>query len=206
MFVSEALGLGGHFSGQGFNCPWCESHTDLLWSDETSTPRSLGRLYQLSHTFDPTNTTPFTCPSCNFFCDEGSHRSEDPPACAKTYRDAHFGVEWHQPPLLHIPPRKWIVCVLHLLLSCTKLLFKECIVPLLVTEDRAKRLNDQLAHLRICIPRQSKRAAMAASDQSRRVKFTGKECVTLLSHWDGILDDLCRGDTSESTTQHCLKA
>ena len=205
MFVSEALGLGGHFAGNGFNCPWCECHTDNLWSDDSSAPRTLSRLYQLSHSFDPNNTSAFTCPSCNFFCDQTTQAAEQPPSCLKSFRTIHFGVEWHQSPLLHIEPSKWIVCVLHLLLSCTSLLFKECVLPLLVTEERAARLNDQLAHLQICIPRQAKRAASAASDQARRVKFTGKECVALLSHWDGILDDLTVGDDTEITKVHCTR-
>ena len=205
MFVSEALGLGGNFAGQGFNCPWCECHSDDLWSDQVSVTRTLSRQYQLSHTFDPTNTSPFTCPSCQFFCDRSTQAAEVAPSCFKTFRATHFGVEWHQSPLLHIEPSKWIVCVLHLLLSCTKVLFKECVLPLLVSEERAARLNEQLAHLQICIPRQSKRAACAASDQAKRVKFTGKECLILLSHWDGILDDLCFGDTSESTKEHCTR-
>ncbi len=74
-FTSEVLGLGSHYNRKGFNCCWCEVHTDSLAVKSSSTNRTLKRLYNLAHLPVPHKTVigeghpheesfPFTCPGC----------------------------------------------------------------------------------------------------------------------------------------------
>ena len=194
VFTSECGGRGAHYNREGYNCNQCEVHSSRLFEEEASTVRTLSRIYSLAHCFDPSNPLPFTCPGCKkFFGSQTELETEIAPANESSYADSHFGQMWHCPPLLHIEPMKFILCTLHLLLSCTKLLVKQCILPMLVTDETASRFNAQLKHLNICVPKQTKRGSTSSTDQARRVKFTGAECVTLLEHWDGIVDDLVQG-------------
>ena len=203
VFTSECGGRGSHYNREGYNCNQCEVHSTQLSKEEASTVRTLSRIYSLGHCFDPTNPQPFVCPGCNKkFCSQDDLDSEDAPADPRSYSDQHFGQMWHCPPLLHIEPMNYIVCTLHLLLSCTKLLVKQCILPMLVTDAIANRFNAQLQHLKICVPKQAKCGNTPSSDQARRVKFTGAECVTMLEHWDGIVDDLVQGAPDQ---QHALE-
>ena len=181
VFTSECGGRGAHYNREGYNCNQCEVHSSELFKLEASTIRTLSRMYSLAHCFDPSNPKAFVCPGCKltFSCQKDVD-TEVAPADPRIYSDSHFGQMWHCPPLLHIEPINFIICTLHLLLSCTKLLVKQCILPMLVIDDIASRFNAQLQHLNICVPKQTKRGNTSASDQARRVKFTGAECVTLL--------------------------
>lgn len=80
-FTSEILGLGAHFNRKGFNCCWCEVHTDCLASSSKSTNRTLPRLYNLAHLPIPHTLLrgdgplaetpfPFTCPGCKKVFDD----------------------------------------------------------------------------------------------------------------------------------------
>ena len=84
----------------------------------------------------------------------------------------------------------YIMCCLHMILCLTKLMFKTCILPMLVRDEMANRLNFLLQQVGVCIPKQTKVAANPHTDQTQRIKFTGAECVRLLEHWDGMIDSL----------------
>ena len=74
-YTSEVLGLGGHFNRKGYNCCWCEVHTNQLADKEKSEIRTLRRMYNLAHlpippilwrrsSVDDVGPFPFTCPGC----------------------------------------------------------------------------------------------------------------------------------------------
>ena len=194
VFVSECGGRGAHYNREGYKCNYCEVPSSKLFDVEPSTLQTLARVYALSHSFNPCNPQAFTCPGCGkVFTNVSDIDAESEPLDSRVFSDTHFGQEWHRAPLLHIEPNRFLICILHLLLSCTKLLVKHCILPMLVTEAIAVRFNQHMENLKICIPKQVKRGATAASDVARRVKFTGAECVVLLEHWDWIIDDLVIG-------------
>ena len=191
MFTACVQGRENGFGRDSFNCNYCEVHTRDLHLLTPSPARTLSRQYQQSHCFDPTDPRPFQCPCClKTFSSQSDLLAESPPVDAREFADRHFGQNWHQPPLLHIEPERYIVCVLHLLLSCTKLIFRKGILEILETEEQASTLNARLQNLQICVPKQRKLSARVAHDQSSRVKFTGKECVILLEAWDVIIDEV----------------
>ena len=190
-FSSCVQGREGAFGKKGCNCNYCIVHTSDLHGLVPSPMRTLKLLNELSHSFDPTHPIPFTCRGCNkHFDNPGDVTAELEPVDSREYTDSHFGQMWHRPPLLHIEPDRYVVCVLHLLLSCTKLLFKKGILEMLETEKQAEVLNTRLQILQVCVPKQRKLSANVAHDQSSRVKLTGKECVTLLENWDNLIDEI----------------
>ena len=191
VFTACVQGRENGYARDGYNCNYCEVHTRDLHKLTPSRPRELTRQYHLSHTFDPTNPVTFNCPGCGKLFETVADVDEDlPPVSPRDYADSHFGQSWQRPPLLHIEPSRYILCVLHLLLSCTKLVFKRGILEMLESEAQATLLNNRLQSLSICVPKQRKVSVKVAHDQSTRVKFTGKECVTLLEAWDGIVDEI----------------
>ena len=202
MATSCILGFGGHFARAGQNCNYCEVHTDNLLKDDTSVPRTLARIYHQCHLFPPNSTEPFECPGCGAkFETVACVAGERQPSDMAEYVRTHAGSTWHRPPLLPIEPIKFIVCCLHLLLSLTKLLFKVAIVPMLLTEKLAQLLNDMLANLGVCIPKQKKVPRDACKNQSQRIKFTGAECLTLLEYWDPLVAELVKQSNQAQTLQ-----
>ena len=191
MASSNIQGQGGHFGRRGCNCTICEIDSIDLLRDVPAQARTLARLYHQSHMFPPNDATPFTCPGCGakFTCPDDI-KKDNGPANMQAYELAHAGSGWHRPPLLPIEPIKYVLCCLHMLLSLTKLLFKRCIIPMLLDDTRATICNSMLQQLGICIPKQKKVAVNAAVNQSQRIKFTGAECLKLLEHWDVIVDTL----------------
>ena len=191
VFSACVQGRENSYGRNGYNCNHCEVHTRDLHVLTPSRARTLLRAYQLSHTFDPTNPAPFDCPGCGKNFGTPADVAADPsPTNAREFSDSHFGQRWRHPPLLHIEPQNYIVCVLHLLLSCTKLVFKKGILQMLESEHQADVLNARLKSLQICVPKQRKMSVRVAQDQSTRVKFTGKECVILLEAWDSVVDEI----------------
>jgi hypothetical protein len=141
--------------------------------------------------FPPDDATPFTCPGCGAkFCCADDVTKDKAPSNMQAYELAYAGTGWHRPPLLPIEPIKLFLCCLHMLLSLTKVMFKTCIIPMLLDDKMATICNNMLHQIGICIPRQKNVAVNAAVNQSRRIKFTGAECVKLLEHWDVIIDNL----------------
>ena len=61
---------------------------------------------------------------------------------------------------------------------------------MLVNDGMAKVLNFILSQIGVCIPKQTKVSANPHINQSHRIKFTGAECIRLIEHWDGIIDEL----------------
>ena len=188
MSISAILGRDGRYGRRGQNCNYCEVDSIHLLNDDVSVMRTLSRIYQQCHLFPPDCTDPFKCPSCGkLFQTEQDVARESSPSNPEAYATAHAGAYWHRPPLLRIEPIKYIVCCLHLLLSLTKLLFKAAILPMLLTEDLAKTFNTMMTEIGVCIPKLSKIPTDANKSQSRRIKFTGAECLKLLQYWDAIV-------------------
>ena len=191
MSISAILGRDGRYGRRGQNCNYCEVESIDLLRDVVSNKRTLARIYQQCHMFSPDSKVPFSCPSCGKkFQTEQDVALETKPSNMEAYAKSHAGAYWHRPPLLLIEPAKYIVCCLHLLLSLTKLLFKAAILPMLLTDDLAKLFNGMLAEIGVCIPKQQKVAKDANKHQSRRIKFTGAECLKLLQFWDAIVEQL----------------
>ena len=208
MSISAILGRDGHFGRRGQNCNYCEVDSIDLLNDVVSIQRTLKRIYQQCHMFPPDSTAPFTCPSCGKrFETEQDVASERTPSNPEAYAAGHGGASWHRPPLLPIEPIKYIVCCLHLLLSLTKLLFKAAILPMLLTDDLAKIFNTMMAEIGVCIPKLTKIPTDANMAQSRRIKFTGAECLKLLQYWDVIVEELSnRSGNGEAMRQWATKA
>ena len=193
MSIAGILGRDGTFGRRGQNCNYCEVDSIDLLKDVLSNKRTLARIYQQCHMFPPNCKVPFSCPSCGKkFDTEQDVAQESSPSNMDAYAKAHAGASWHRPPLLPIEPIKYIVCCLHLLLSLTKLLFKAAILPMLLTDELARILNAMLAEIGVCIPKQKKVPKDANKNQSRRIKFTGAECLKLLQFWDPIVEQLAQ--------------
>ena len=191
MSISSIQGHGGHFARRGKNCQYCEIDSADLLNDMAGEKRCLVRMYHQRHLFPPNSTSPFKCPSCGAaFNSQADIDQEKAPANMLKYVREHAGAYWHIRPLLDLEPCKYIVCCLHLLLSLTKLVFKTCILPMLVTEDVAQLLNSMLLEIGVCIPKAKKVAQDSNKSQSQRIKFTGAECLKLLEFWDCIVDRL----------------
>ena len=86
-YTSEVLGLGAHFNRRGYNCCWCEVHTDHLSDKTPSTQRTLRRLYNLAHLPVPSELwqatsaqdsgpLPFICPGCHCKFTENEVRND----------------------------------------------------------------------------------------------------------------------------------
>ena len=207
MSISSIQGFGGHFARRGCNCNYCESDSSELLADKPGEKRTLERMFHQRHMFPPGSNTPFKCPSCGarFDCQEQVDKEKRPSNMEK-YAKEHAGNTWHKPPLLMIEPISYIVCCLHLLLSLTKLLYKACILPMLVTEELASSCNGMLAQIGVCIPRAKKVSREANKTQSQRIKFTGAECILLLENWDGIVERLVSEHTGGATPEVLLWA
>ena len=200
MSISSIQGHGGHFARRGKNCNYCESDSCELLSNNPGVKRTLERIYQQRHMFPPNSSTPFKCPNCGArFDDQRQIDKETRPLNMEKFAADHAGNTWHQPPLLDMEPLKYIVCCLHMLLSLTKLLYKTCILPMLVTEELAASCNSMLAQVGVCIPRAKKVSRDASKSQSQRIKFTGAECVILLENWDAIVERLLSEHSGEPT-------
>ena len=208
MSISAILGRDGRYGRRGQNCNYCEVDSVDLQKDDVSVVRTLSRIYQQCHLFPPDSGAPFTCPSCGKrFQTELDVARESAPSNLEAYAAAHAGASWHKPPLLPIEPAKYIVCCLHMLLSLTKLLFKAAILPMLLTEDLAKTFNTMMSEIGVCIPKLSKIPTDANKSQSRRIKFTGAECLKLLQYWDAIVEQLTiRSDSGDAVRQWAGKA
>ena len=194
VFISIIQGRGARFHTIGFNCNYCEIKSSQMLMDDVSAPiRTLTRMYHLCHMFPPGECVPFTCPGCGgVFSSQEDIDDDHAPADVGLYANSHFGGIWHQPPLLEIEPNKYIFCCRHLLLSLTSLLFKACVLPMLVNDTMAKVLNYILSQVGVCIPKVTKVSANPHTNQSHRIKFTGAECVRLIEQWDNIIDKLVR--------------
>ena len=191
MFISNLLGLGAHFGREGQNCLFCQVYSNKIFHKTPSKPRTLERLYRMAHMLGPGVSLPFDCPGCKrHFATQDDLASELEPLDTSAYEKAHASSGWHRPPLVNIEPQQYILCCLHLLLSLTKLLFKKRILPMLFTESQALKLNMFLSSIGVCLPRQHKVGDTVDSEQSGRVRFTGPDCVALMSHWDYMVD-LC---------------
>ena len=64
------------------------------------------------------------------------------------------------------------------------------------TNDQAKRLNDLLASLGICIPKQGKVGDSLSQDQTGRIRFTGPDCFALLRNFDTVVAEVLKGAPS----------
>jgi hypothetical protein len=70
-YISQTLGLGSRFGSSGYNCVFCEVHTERIGSSsedtDSSTARTLARLYHLAHLPCGVDSQhfPFTCPACH---------------------------------------------------------------------------------------------------------------------------------------------
>ena len=191
MSISSIQGYGGHFGRRGQNCNYCEADSCELLSDQPGIKRCLERIFHQRHMFPPGSQTPFKCPNCGArFDSQDQADKENRPSNMEKFAKEHAGSSWHQPPLLLIEPIKYIVCCLHLLLSLTKLLYKTCILPMLVTEELALSCNLMLGQIGVCIPKAKKVSREANKSQSQRIKFTGAECILLLENWDPIVERL----------------
>ena len=197
MFLSHMLGLGAHFGRKGKNCLFCEVDWDKLFQKTPSKLRNLNRLYRMSHLLQPGTAFPFTCPGCNTtFNSQAEVDAESAPSNPTEYELAHASSGWHRVPLLDIEPRHIVLCCLHLVLSLTKTLFKKRIMPMIHTDDQAKRLNDLLANLGIYIPKQEKVGDSLSKDQTGRIRFTGPDCFALLRNFDTVVAELMKGAPS----------
>ena len=187
-FLSHILGLGGHFGRAGKNCVFCEVDSSRLFSKQPSKRRNLSRLYRMAHMTGPGVSLPFECPGCSkAFSTQSDLDADEAPIDMAEYELEHASTGWHRPPLLNIEPDHVILCCLHLVLSLTKLLFKKRILPMIHTNDQAKRLNDFLASIGVCIPKQGKVGDSLSQDQTGRIRFTGSDCVALLRHFDEVV-------------------
>ena len=195
VFISNLLGLGGHFGRAGANCVYCEVHSSRLFDRNASTKRTLTRLYQMAHLLRPGESLPFECPGCRKVFNTTADLDADvEPQSSIEYERAHASSAWHRAPLVDIEPSEYVMCCLHLLLSLSKLLFKKRILPMLHSDAQAKSLNEFLKSIGVCIPNQGKVGDSLATEQSYRVRFTGPDCVALLKFWDEIVDlCLCGG-------------
>ena len=156
VFVSNCLGLGGRFACDGFNCIWCEVHSNDLYKTTPSEPRTLRRIYNLGHMPVPAHLTqdgpqfPFACPGCakTFTCMEDVYADFDlGPKTDKhkaAYLKTHFGVSHMQPPLVDIPLWLVILCMLHLVLSVVKTIWSKQVVGCITTHVQADRCNAML--------------------------------------------------------------
>ena len=191
VFISNLLGLGGHFGRAGENCVYCEVHSTRLFDRNASTKRTLSRLvlYQMAHLLRPGDSLPFQCPGCNKVFNNSSDLDADvEPQCRLEYERAHASSSWHRAPLVDIEPADYVLCCLHLLLSLSKLIFKKRILPMLFSDGQAKALNDFLHKIGICVPKQGKVGDSLATEQSHRVRFTGADCIALLKFWDEMVE------------------
>ena len=191
VFISNLLGLGGHFGRSGSNCVYCEVDSTRLFDRAPSTKRNLARLYQMAHLVGPDNPLPFSCPGCHKHFATQEDIAEDPEwEVPIEYAKVHCSTSWHRPPLIDIDPKDYILCCLHLLLSLTKLIFKKRILPMLHNDTQAEQLNTFLGSIGVCIPKQGKVGSSRVTEQTGRVRFTGPDCVALLKFWDPMVN-LC---------------
>ena len=197
LFLSHILGLGGHFGRKGKNCLFCEVDCDKLFQKTPSKLRTLNRLYRMAHVLQPVSSFPFTCPGCcaTFNC-QADLDAEEAPANPTEYEIQHASSGWHRIPLLDVDPRHVVLCCLHLVLSLTKTLFKKRVLHMIHTNDQAKRLNDLLASLGICIPKQAKVGDCLSQDQTGRIRFTGPDCFALLRNFDAVIAEVLKGAPS----------
>ena len=198
-FISHLLGLGAHFGRSGMNCLWCEVLDTKLYDKCPSKKRTLERLYHMAHMVAPGGSFPFRCPGCDIeFASQADVDSEVCPSDMLAYEKEHASTSWHRPPLTNIEPDHYILCCLHLILSLTKVIFKKRILPMLFTETQAKRLNSFLSSVGVCLPHQKKVGDSTDSEQSGRVRFTGPDCVTLMKHWDCMVEMYYSGCKSKA--------
>ena len=201
MFMSMNMGLGGHFGRVGENCIYCECASNELLKQIVSQPRTLERLYHMSHLFPPFNNLPFNCPGCGLRFESQSDVDNDPPPVSqRLHEDTHASSGWKRRPLLNVEPIDHVLCTLHLVLSLSKLIFKSRILPMLLSDDIAERCNNYLRSIGICIPTQNKVAGDTAKSCASRISFTGKECGLLLAHWDSLVDLCCIGAPNASAS------
>ena len=201
IFMSMNLGLCGRFGRIGKNCIYCECDSCDLLKLIVSQPRTLDRIYHMSHLFPPSNQIPFDCPGCGAHFNSQVDVDNDPqPASEREYEDVHASSGWKRRPLLNVEPSDHIICTLHLVLSLSKMIFKSRILPMLLTENIAQSCNAYLKSIGICIPTQNKVAGDTAKTCANRISFTGKEANLLLMHWDSLVDLCCIGAPSQSAS------
>ena len=151
----------------------------------------------MSHILQPGQNFPFTCPGCKkTFSSQIELDAETAPSDPTAYEFAHASSGWHRLPLLDVDPSQIVLCCLHLVLSLTKTLFKKRIMWMIHTDDQAKRLNELLATLGICIPKQEKVGDSLSQDQMGRIRFTGPDCFALLRNFDPVLAEVMKGAPS----------
>ena len=188
VFISNLLGLGGHFGRVGHNCVYCEVHSTCLFDRKPSTKRTLSRLYAMAHLLRPGSAFPFTCPGClKEFKTQKDLDDDVEWDYPVEYERQHMSSGWRRPPLIDVEPADYVLCCLHLLLSLTKLLFKKRVLPMLHSDEQAIQLNDFLSRIGVCIPKQTKVGQSLATEQTGRVRFTGPDCIALMRHWDEML-------------------
>ena len=188
VFLSHIFGLGGHFGRAGSNCIFCEVDSKNLFSKQPSKKRSLKRLYKMAHMLGPGVALPFTCPGCKKqFNTKEDLVNDEAPSCMTDYERQHASTGWHRRPLLDIEPSHAILCCLHLVLSLTKLLFKKRVLWMIHTNAQATRVNDYLASIGVCIPKQGKVGDSLAKDQTGRIRFTGPDCCALMRNFDQLI-------------------
>ena len=206
MFMSMNMGLGGHFGRVGENHIYCECASNELLKQIVSQPRTLERLYHMSHLFPPFNNLPFNCPGCGLRFESQSDVDNDPPPVSqRLHEDTHASSGWKRRPLLNVEPIDHVLCTLHLVLSLSKLIFKSRILPMLLSDDIAERCNTYLKSIGICIPPKTGRRRHCKTCV-KRISFTGKEAELLLIHWDSLVDLCCIGAPSKSASAQCREA
>ena len=184
-------GLSASFGSTGCNCAWCFRHSNDLHIPGSADSRTLRLMYHCSHLPFPAdnNQFPFTCPSgqCGkIFLSQEDVDNDSSTMSPNVYAKTHYGCVHKRKPLVDIDPSRWIMCVLHLLLSVTKKLFHLTIVKEIQSTEKAFIITDFIKGIGVCMP--DLKSTLHKESMPRSLSFTGQECVTIIENSDTLID------------------
>ena len=206
-WVNAALGLNTHNSA--YPCNLCVVKSDklsLYKESAIATERAAGGLKRRTlqdervraHDFDE-STPPAErkCPCCTLRfptpADAKKYVAEMTKTAAKEYPSKHYGKRPGQSPLWKVEGCV-VVCLLHLVLAHTCLLWRYFVQARVLTEEKAEAVTTKLKkELYIDAKKIKKEFTKQLSDTKRhasmpkRPSFNGKACATVLRHFEDFL-------------------